>query len=186
MARVRNIEPDGLPPDLAAIYREFAASYGPFRNQVAVVAHVPAALRHLMGLLIELRAAKTLPKRTLELAIVTVSQLNSCRYCVAHHKPFLAVEGVSPAGADRLLDYRSHPELDEEDKLVVEYAIAAWEQPGRIPDALFVRLRNHFSEAQIVELTLRITLCGFFNKFNDALQIEEETEAIEQPTKLSG
>jgi hypothetical protein len=26
-------------------------------------------------------------------------------------------------------------------------------------------------------LTLRITLCGFFNKFNDALQIEEEPEA---------
>jgi hypothetical protein len=24
---------------------------------------------------------------------------------------------------------------------------------------------------------LRITLCGFFNRFNDALQIEEEAEA---------
>ena len=41
-------------------------------------------------------------------------------------------------------------------------------------------LREHFSEAQIVELTLRITLCGFFNKFNDALQIEEEAEATER------
>jgi alkylhydroperoxidase family enzyme len=42
---------------------------------------------------------------------------------------------------------------------------------------LFERLRAHFSEAQIVELTLRITLCGFFNKFNDALQIEQEAKA---------
>src|SRR5205823_5986595 len=159
------------------IYREFAGAYGPFRNQVAVFAHVPSALRHLMPLLLELRAAKTLPKRVLELAIVTVSQLNACHYCVAHHKPFLAVEGVSPEGADRLLDYRDHPELDDVDRLVVQYAIAAWEQPGRIPDALFARLRERFSEAQIVELTLRITLCGFFNKFNDALQIEEEPEA---------
>src|SRR5579872_7506403 len=120
MARVRDIEPDELPAELAGIYRDFAASYGPFRNQVAVFAHVPAALRHLMPLLLELRAAKSLPKRVLELAIVTVSQLNACRYCVAHHKPFLAVEGVSAAGADRLLDYRDHPELDEADKLVVE------------------------------------------------------------------
>ncbi len=180
MARVRNVEPGELPADLAEIYREFAGSYGPFRNQVAVFAHVPAALRHLMPLLLELRAVKTLPKRALELAIVTVSQLNSCHYCVAHHKPFLAVEGVSPAGADRLLFYQNHPELDAVDKLVVEYAIAAWDQPGRIPDALFARLREHFSEPQIVELTLRITLCGFFNKFNDALQIEEEPEAIER------
>src|SRR5205085_2937001 len=180
MARVGNIASDELPADLAAIYGEFAGNYGPFANQVAVFAHVPAALRHLMPLLLELRATKTLPKRALELAIVTVSQLNACHYCVAHHKPFLAVEGVSPAGADRLLDYQGHPELDEVDKLVVEYAIAAWEQPTRIPDALFTRLREHFSEAQIVELTLRITLCGFFNKFNDALQIEEEPEAIDR------
>src|SRR5215204_7683266 len=130
MARVRNIEPGELPPDLDAIYREFAGGYGPFRNQVAIFAHVPAALRHLMPLLLELRAAKSLPKRALELAIVAVSQLNACDYCVAHHKPFLAVEGVSAAGADRLLDYRDHPELDEVDKLVVAYAIAAWEQPN--------------------------------------------------------
>ena len=178
MARVRNVEPAELPPDLAAIYREFAGTYGPFRNQVAVFAHVPAALRHLMPLLLELRAAKTLPKRYLELAIVTVSKLNACDYCVAHHTPFLEVEGVSPEGAALLPDYRDHPELDPVDKLVVEYAIAAWERPNRIPDALFARLGEHFSEAQIVELTLRITLCGFFNKFNDALRIEEEPAAI--------
>jgi uncharacterized peroxidase-related enzyme len=176
MARVRDIGSGELPADLGEIYEAFAESYGPFRNQAAVFAHVPAALRHLMPLLMELREAKTLPKRALELAIVTISQLNACHYCVAHHKPFLAVEGVSAAGADRLLDYRDHPELDETDKLVVEYAIAAWDRPNRIPDELFARLRRHFSEAQIVELTLRITLCGFFNKFNDALQIEEEPE----------
>src|SRR5438552_8724742 len=122
MARVRNIAADELPADLAAIYREFAGNYGPFANQVAVFAHVPAALRHLMPLLLELRAAKTLPKRALELTIVTVAQLNAYQYCVAHHKPFLAVEGVSPAGADRILDYRDHPELDEVDRLVDQYA----------------------------------------------------------------
>src|SRR5437764_15479082 len=66
-----------------------------------------------MSMLIELRQAKTLPKRAVELAIVTVSELNACHYCVGHHKPFLAVEGVSPAGADRLLEYADHPELDE-------------------------------------------------------------------------
>src|SRR5258708_4493879 len=186
MARVRDIEAAELPADLAEIYREFAGEYGPFRNQVAVFAHVPSALRHLMGMLLELRRAQTLPKRALELAIVTVSKLNACDYCVAHHTPFLAVEGVSPAGAERLLDYRDHPELDDRDKLVVEYAIAAWEQPGRIPDRLFQRLRRHFSEAQIVELTLRITLCGFFNKFNDALQIEEEPEAAARLAAAAG
>ena len=142
-------------------------------------AHVPAALRHLIPLLMELRAAQTLPKRYLELAIVAVSKLNECDYCVAPHTPFLAVEGVSAAGAARILDYAGHPELDETDRLVVKYAIAVTERPNRLPEAMFDRLRRHFSEAQIVELTLRIALCGFFNRFNDALRIEEEAEAAD-------
>jgi alkylhydroperoxidase family enzyme len=86
------------------------------------------------------------------------------------------VEGISPEGIDRIMDWREHPELDEADRLVVQYAIAAWETPNRIPEALVQRLRSVLSEAQLVELTLRITLCGFFNRFNDALQIEEEEE----------
>jgi uncharacterized peroxidase-related enzyme len=178
MARVRTLSSSELPPEEAAIYERFAAEYGPFANQVAVFAHVPAALRHLMPLLMELREAATLPKRYLEIAIVVVSKLNECRYCVAHHKPFLVVQGLSPQGVDRLLD-PDNPELDAVDRLVVEYAAAAWETPNRIRNSLFQRLREHFTEAQIVELTLRITLCGFFNRFNDALQIEDEAEVQE-------
>lgn len=186
MARVRDIASTELPPDLAAIYERFASAYGPFRNQVAVFAHVPAALRHLMSMLMELRDANTMPKRYIEIAIVAVSKLNECHYCVTHHKPFLAVEGLSPDGIDRLLDYRDHPELNDVDRLVVEYAQLAWETPNRIRDSVFDRLRAHFSEAQIVELTLRITLCGFFNRFNDALQIDEEAEAHEKLTTDRG
>src|ERR1700744_5490003 len=177
MARVRSIPSSELTDDLASIYEAFAGAYGPFRNQVAVFAHVPAALGPLMSMLMELRAAKPLPKRYLEIAIVVVSKLNECHYCVAHHKPFLTVEGLSSDGVDRLLD-PDNPELDDTDRLVVEYARVAWENPQRIPDRLFDRLRAHFTEAQIVELTLRTTLCGFFNRFNDALQIEEEAEVL--------
>ncbi|QLH70496.1 carboxymuconolactone decarboxylase family protein [Rhodopseudomonas palustris] len=180
MARVRSIPSSELPADLADIYERFATGYGPFRNQVAVFAHVPAALRHLMSLLMELREAKTLSKRHLEIAIVVVSKLNECHYCVAHHKPFLVVEGLSPAGVETILDYENHPELDAKDKLVVRWAKAAWLEPNRIRDALYDELRANFSEAEIVELTLRITLCGFFNRFNDALQVEEEPEALER------
>ena len=46
-------------------------------------------------------------------------------------------------------------------------------------DDLFDRLKQHFSEEQIVELTLRIALCGFFNRFNDALQIGMEDGVME-------
>jgi AhpD family alkylhydroperoxidase len=172
----------GSPQDLSGIRRQLRPVPQSGRGHRAC-ARGPAPSHAAVA---RIARRQTLPKRALELAIVTVSQLNSCHYCVAHHKPFLAVEGVSAAGADWLLDYPNHPELDAGDKLVVRYAIAAWEHPDRIPDGLFRRLREHFSEAQIVELTLRITLCGFFNKFNDALQIEEEPEAVTQLTAVAG
>jgi uncharacterized peroxidase-related enzyme len=177
MARVRDIAPAELPAEARAVYERFVAGYGPFRNQVAVFAHSPPAVTHLMGLLLELRQSGTVRRRHLELAIVAVSKLNECHYCVAHHKPMLMVEGLSDAGVDRMLDYRDHPELDDIDRLVVEYTIAVTNNPQRIGDALFARLRARFSEAQIVELTLRIALCGFFNRFNDALQIDDEVAA---------
>ena len=81
---------------------------------------------------------------------------------------------MSEAGAARLVDYRDHPELDELDKLVVEYSIAVTNNWNRTRDEIFARLRAHFSEAQIVELTWRIALCGAFNRFNDILQLEVE------------
>ena len=177
MARVRDIGPAELPAEAREVYERFVAGYGPFREQVAVFAHCPPAVTHLMGLLLDLRTGGTLRRRYLELAIVTVSKLNECHYCVAHHKPMLMVEGLTSSGADRILDYRDHPELDDGDRLVVEYAIAVTNHPQRIGDSLFGRLRARFSEAEIVELTLRIALCGFFNRFNDALRIDDSAMA---------
>lgn len=176
MARVQPLPSAALPPEAAEIYERFASAYGPFRNQAAVMAHVPSALTHLMSLLMELKAQKNLPWRYVELAIVVTSKLNACPYCVAHHTRPLEVEGLSRAAIDRLPEAHGVDELTEVDRLVVDYATAVTKDAGRIRDRLFERLREHFSEAQIVELTLRIALCGFFNRFNDALMIDDELD----------
>ena len=178
MPRVRDIPPDELSDPLRAIYLRFIEECGPFRNQLGVMAHVPPALEHLMPMLMVLKSAQRVPRRYIELAIVVVSRLNACTYCVAHHGPMLTVEGVSAKGVERILDYAGHDELDEIDRLVVEYAVAVTQTPQRIRDALFDQLRARFDEAQIVELTLRIALAGFFNRFNDVLQIEHEPEVL--------
>jgi uncharacterized peroxidase-related enzyme len=128
----------------------------------------------MWSMLIDLSEEAVLSKRYLELGLVTASLLNKCTYCVSHHAPKLAVQGVSEEGAERLLDYKDHPELDAVDKLVVEYAVAVTSNWNHTRDEIFTRLREHFSEAQIVELTWRIALCGAFNRFNDILQLDIE------------
>lgn len=171
MPRVQTLAPDDLDPDLARTYRTFV-SYGPFADQVAVLAHVPPALDHLCKMLMELKARRAVPWRYIELAIVVVSKLNGCDYCVASHSPVLAVEGMS-AEAVAGLPSPDHPELTELDRIVIDYATKVTQTPGRIRDGVFDGLRAHFTDAQIVELTLRIALAGFYNRFNDALQIDD-------------
>lgn len=123
-----------------------------------------------MGLLLELADEAVLPKRYLEIALVTVSKLNECTYCVAHHTPRLIDQGLAPETVANILE-PDCPGLDDIERLVRDYAVQVTTKPQYIGDAIFDQLKKHFSEEQLVELTLRIALCGFFNRFNDALQI---------------
>src|SRR6185295_1696015 len=110
MARVRLIPSTEVTADLARTYEEFASGYGPFRNQAAVMAHVPAAAKNLMQMLMELKRQRNLNWRYVELAIVVTSKLNACHYCVAHHTEPLKVAGLSQAAIEMLP--AAHEELD--------------------------------------------------------------------------
>ncbi len=185
MARVRDVTINEVPEDVRPTYERFASEYGPFLNQVKVFAHRPPAVKHVMGLLLELADEALLPKRYLEIVLVAVSKLNECTYCVAHHSPRLVDQGLAPDTVANILE-PDCPGLDEVDKLVRDYAVQVTTEPQRIRDAVFERLRQHFTEAEIVELTLRTTLCGFFNRFNDALQIGIEAGVIEDMLSRGG
>ncbi|MFT4115253.1 carboxymuconolactone decarboxylase family protein [Bradyrhizobium sp.] len=173
MARITTKNRSDLPPELHPLWDKMK-TYGPFEGQSGVMAQRLPVFEHVWRLLTQLSDEAVLPKRYLELAIVTTSHLNECEYCVAQHTPKLMIQGISSEGVARLLDYKDHPELDEVDRLVVEYAIAVTNNWSRTRDEIFTRLRAHFTEPQIVELTWRTALCGAFNRFNDILQVDDD------------
>ena len=91
-------------------------------------------------------------------------------------------QGISPETVAGILE----PEVqgfDEIDLLVRDFASQVTKNANRIDEEIFDRMRQHFSEEQIVELTLRTALCGFFNRFNDALMIDVEEGVIEDMLK---
>lgn len=176
MPRVTPLPSSVLPPHQRELYELFASGYADFSEQAAVLAHSPTALEGLYGMLLELRRQANVPPRYIELAVVTVSRLNVCAYCISHHAPLLAVEGVPDDAITKLPDV-DHPAFDETDRLVVEYAALVTNRAWGLREAVFERLRECFTESQIVELTLRIALAGMFNRFNDALQIDDRRPA---------
>ena len=64
--------------------------------------------------------------------------------------------------------------FSDREKVALEYAEAMTVTGRRVDDALFARVRPHFSEAQIVELTAAAALENFRSKFNVALGIEAQ------------
>ena len=56
----------------------------------------------------------------------------------------------------------------------LEYAEKMTITGEKVTDELHARLRGHFSEAQIVELTAAVALENFRSKFNPALGIEAQ------------
>lgn len=178
MARVRNVSIEEVAEGLRPLYRAFSGDYGNFSNQVKVLAHSPEAVRYLCGLLIEWRQGGSLPRRLVEIAVVTVSRLNRCPYCIAHHSPVLVELGISPKAVEEILE--PCPEgFGSTDVLVRDYARLVIQRPWGIRDGVFSDLRRIFSDRQIVELTVRISICNLFNQLNDALQIEMEEGVIQ-------
>ena len=63
------------------------------------------------------------------------------------------------------------PLFSELGKLVLDYAVGMSRTPVEVSDELFDRLRQHFDDGQLVELTHHIALENMRGRFNLALGI---------------
>jgi alkylhydroperoxidase family enzyme len=62
----------------------------------------------------------------------------------------------------------------ERERVALAYAEAMTVSGRGVSDELFARLRCHFSEPEIVELTAAVALENFRSKFNTALGIQAQ------------
>jgi uncharacterized peroxidase-related enzyme len=171
MPRVPEIDPGALPEDVRQALEERQRLTGSEPTWQKVAGHRPRQLKHILDLMGSFATAGVVPARLRELAVVTVSKANECQHCIGMHTPRLWATGMARETVAQLLD-RDCPGLTDEERLVRDYALAVTRDAGRLRDVLFERLREKFDEAQIVELTLLITLASFFNNFNHAMQVE--------------
>jgi alkylhydroperoxidase family enzyme len=72
---------------------------------------------------------------------------------------------------DALLDFENGPFSDAE-KAALAYAKQLTLDAHGVDDALFARLRAHYDEGEIVEISAMAGLFNYFNRVNDALQME--------------
>jgi alkylhydroperoxidase family enzyme len=73
-----------------------------------------------------------------------------------------------------LSSYRNSALFSETERLVLEYADAMTRTPVEVPMALFTKLRQKFSDAQLVELTATLAWENYRARFDHALGVEAE------------
>ena len=74
----------------------------------------------------------------------------------------------------QLANWRESALFSEAERVALEYAERITIIGQQVDDALFARLKQHYTEVQIVELTAAIALENFRSKFNPALGIEAQ------------
>jgi alkylhydroperoxidase family enzyme len=73
-----------------------------------------------------------------------------------------------------LVRWRESSVFKDSERVALEYAERITYTGQKVDDPLFQRLKDHFSEPQIVELTAVIALENFRSKFNPALGVESQ------------
>jgi alkylhydroperoxidase family enzyme len=122
-----------------------------------------------------LERSHSVPERLKILGETKAATVVGCEWCMdfASHLARKRA-GLSDAELMDLPRYRESERFDELDKLVLDYAVAISRTPADVGDELFARLREKFSDRQLVELTTAISLENFRARFNHALGMEAQ------------
>ena len=106
-----------------------------------------------------------LEKSLLELVKLRASQINGCAYCLDMHSKDALAAGETPQRLVALNGWRETPFYTDRER-----AALAWcETVTRIsethaPDEAFQAIRQHFNDAELVNLTLAITAINTWNR----------------------
>lgn len=106
-----------------------------------------------------------LEKPLLELIKTRASQINGCAYCLDMHTKDARHHGESEQRLYALSAWRETPFYTERER-----AALAWTEAvtliadGHAPDELYAEVRQHFTEEELVNLTLAIITINSWNR----------------------
>jgi alkylhydroperoxidase family enzyme len=184
VARVKMIPPEEADAETRKVYDSVLKQWGRISNFSKVLAHQPAALEGWMipNESIRLDNVKSDPDyvKIQQLVIIKTSALNRSAYCMSHNVPLGKKIGLNEAqiAAAQGNDYMHSPDLDDRQKAAIRWAEAVTQMTARDDDEAFAAMKRHFSEKQIVELTVFCGMWNYSNRLCEALHVD-----LERPDK---
>ncbi len=121
-----------------------------------------------------------LPKTLINLVYLRVSQINGCAYCIDMHSRDLLKDNISSEKLILVPVWREGGNLFSKQ----ECAALAWAETvtkvseTNIPDKDYEEASEHFSEKELVDLTMAISLMNALNRLSISFRTTPESAKI--------
>jgi alkylhydroperoxidase family enzyme len=170
--RIKPADPAGNA-QLKATYERITKTRGYVSNILASLSHAPAGLEAFAAFGEYVRYGTDIAPRVRELCVLAIARGN--QYAWSHHHPHAIKAGLSQQELDALESGELAKTLSAGERAAVHY-VQEFARGGKVSDATFAELRQHYSDRQITDLTL---LAGYFLALGTtiaALQIDLEPD----------
>ena len=176
--RLRPLPADHTP-ELKESFDAIAKNLGFVPNSILILQRKPRIARALAQLTASIwEPGGEVDRGFKRLVAHVASRTAGCRYCMAHTAGGALHFGVDEKKLAAVWEFRTSPLFSEAERVALDFAIAAASVPNGVTDEMFAGMREHWSEAQIVEIVAVIATFGFLNRWNDTLGTPLEGEPM--------
>ena len=124
--------------------------------------------------------SSTLGKTLVDFVFARVSQINGCAYCLDMHVRDLRKQGEGWQRINSLATWREVSFFSERERAALDWAETLTRLPGHheARDAEFEALQAHFSELEIVELSIAIAQINAWNRMGVGMRLPVAAKAM--------
>jgi AhpD family alkylhydroperoxidase len=131
----------------------------------------PAAYHAMLALETSVRKSWKLEPSLLELVKMRASQINGCAYCIDMHSKDARAAGESEQRLYALNAWRETPFFTDRERAALAWTEAVTlVSEDHVPDALFEKTRKHFSDEELVSLTMAVVTINGWNRLSIAFR----------------
>ena len=173
---VSYVERESANPETLAFYDKAENRFEMLLNIFKVFGHTPELGTVFTDTVMAILKDGELDWLTKELLILKATHRNECMYCVVQHETLskrlgISEEKIADIGDDR---YQNSPHFTEAEKALLDLTVQVGVDANNVSAELWQRLKQHFTEPQIVEATFTICIYIAVSKFGDTLGVALE------------
>ena len=180
MARIQGVPQDQAGPIVRLVYRFMRrgmkkmtgrdAAHGSGIEPVEIWAYQPKMMSGMGKFQGAVRKGNTVDERLKYLVELKGAQMIGCEFCVDLGSQICRNSGFSDDELLAIPRYRQSDLFSEREKAALDYTVAVMHTPVEVTDELFARMKEHFTDEQLVEITALLTVVNL-DRFNAAFGV---------------